>query len=85
MELWIPSQQALVTGDVLLGTADGGLSVCPDSWLGDVQRSDLIATLQPLLALPVELVIPTHGEPVLDDAAGAWRSSSASADARCAA
>ena len=73
VELWIPAQQTLVTGDVLLGSGGGGLNVCPDSWLGDVRRTDLIATLQPLLELPVEIVIPTHGDPVLGDGAQALR------------
>ena len=31
--IWIAPHRALVVGDVLLGTADGGLRVCPDGWL----------------------------------------------------
>ncbi len=66
--LWIPAHRALVSGDVLLGGADGGLRMCPDSWLPeDLTPAALRDALQPLLDLPVELVLPAHGEPVLQD------------------
>jgi hypothetical protein len=63
---WLPGAQALVTGDTVLG-ADGGLSVCPQSWLDDVRvnRAELAELLRPLLALPIERVLVSHGEPVL--------------------
>ena len=68
--LWIPSQRALVAGDVLLGTPAGGVRVCPDSWLAPgvspvALREQLRALL---LALPIELVLLAHGVPVRDDA-----------------
>ena len=61
---WIPEVRALVAGDALLGTQDGGVRLLPDSWLGDYKREDLLASLQPVAELPVELVLLTHGEAV---------------------
>jgi glyoxylase-like metal-dependent hydrolase (beta-lactamase superfamily II) len=67
--LWIPSHNALAAGDLLLGTADGGVRVVPDSWLRPGVTPAMIRDeLRPLLELPVELLLLTHGEPVLDDA-----------------
>jgi hypothetical protein len=62
---WIPEHAALVTGDVLLGLS-GGIRVCPDSWLdGRSSPAGIRQTLKPLLGLPVERILPAHGEPVL--------------------
>jgi glyoxylase-like metal-dependent hydrolase (beta-lactamase superfamily II) len=62
---WIPVHRALVPGDVLLGTDDGGLRLCPESWLpASVTHAKLRAALKPLLDLPVERVLVSHGEPV---------------------
>jgi glyoxylase-like metal-dependent hydrolase (beta-lactamase superfamily II) len=62
--LWLAGQQALVTGDVLLG--ERGLRIPPDDWLeGEATPEQLREGLRPLLELPVELVLPTHGDPVL--------------------
>ena len=67
--LWIPSHNALAAGDLLLGTADGGVRVVPDSWLRPGVTGAMIRDgLRPLLDLPLELLLLTHGEPVLDDA-----------------
>jgi glyoxylase-like metal-dependent hydrolase (beta-lactamase superfamily II) len=64
---WIPEHGALVPGDVLLGDGAGGLRVCPDSWLGERSSHESIrAALHPLLDLPVERVLVSHGEPVLE-------------------
>jgi hypothetical protein len=69
--LWIPSHAALVTGDVLLG-GEPGLRMQPDSWIPEgLTRAALAERLEPLLDLPVELVLPTHGDPIIDDARGA--------------
>ena len=63
---WIPQQRTLVPGDVLLGTADGGLRLCPRSWLPESTTVALLgASLRPLLELPVTRVLVSHGEPVL--------------------
>jgi glyoxylase-like metal-dependent hydrolase (beta-lactamase superfamily II) len=60
--LWIESRRALVAGDTLIDRGHG-LELL-DDWLPDgVTRDQVVAALQPLLELPVELVLPTHGEP----------------------
>jgi len=67
---WIPEHGALVPGDRILGDRPPGLRLCPESWLrhlGGYTREDLRAGLQPLLDLPVEMVLVSHGEPVLRD------------------
>jgi len=65
---WIPEHRTLVPGDVLLGTDDGGLRLCPTSWLpASVTKPKLRAALEPLLGLPVERVLVSHGEPVTTD------------------
>ena len=75
---WAPLD-ALVPGDRLLGDDAGGLTLCPESWLGYIDRSAppdhavLRAALAPLLELDVELVLTSHGEPVLRDGAAAVR------------
>ena len=68
---WLPGQKAVVVGDVLLGagakpraTSDR-LRLCPERWLGASSHADLRLSLRPLLALPVQRVLPSHGAPVL--------------------
>jgi glyoxylase-like metal-dependent hydrolase (beta-lactamase superfamily II) len=69
---WIPEQRALVPGDVLLGDGDGGLKLCPPTWLPEKATVAKVAeSLRPLLDLPVERVLVSHGEPVLTDGGGA--------------
>jgi glyoxylase-like metal-dependent hydrolase (beta-lactamase superfamily II) len=64
--LWIPRHRAVVPGDVLLGDGEGGLRMCPESWLpSGTGHRELAASLRPLLDLPVERVLVSHGEPVL--------------------
>jgi hypothetical protein len=66
---WIPRHRALVPGDVLLGTPDGGVRVCPDSWLAEDFRGEKFRrSLSFLLELPVERILLSHGKPVLDGA-----------------
>jgi glyoxylase-like metal-dependent hydrolase (beta-lactamase superfamily II) len=73
---WLPEQRALVVGDVLLGAgakprATGEpLRLCPEGWLGKQTHDDLRRSLRPVLELPVELVLVSHGKPVLGDAHG---------------
>jgi len=69
--IWLPSLRTLIPGDRLLGDDAGGLRLCPDSWLGylpsGIRRDALRSTLRPLLDLPVESVLVSHGEPVLEN------------------
>jgi len=63
---WIPDHGALVPGDVLLTDKQGGIRLCPASWLPEsVDQPRLAESLRPLLDLPVERVLLSHGEPVL--------------------
>jgi glyoxylase-like metal-dependent hydrolase (beta-lactamase superfamily II) len=59
--LWIESRRALVLGDTLIDRGEG-LEI-PITWLRDVTLGEVLTTLRPLLDLPVELVLPTHGSP----------------------
>ena len=69
---WLPAHRAPVTGDVLLGTDEGGLTLCPLEWLGPRDPHEVRKGIREgLRGLPVERVLPAHGEPVLEDAAGA--------------
>src|SRR6476659_2363083 len=74
---WLPDQRALVVGDVLLGAGakpratDDPLRLCPERWLGKQTHDDLRVSLQPVLELPVERVLVSHGRPVLQDGAAA--------------
>jgi hypothetical protein len=67
--VWMPEHAALVPGDRILGGRDGGLRLCPDSWLGYLSSgmtgAELREALRPLLRLPIELVLVSHGDPVL--------------------
>jgi glyoxylase-like metal-dependent hydrolase (beta-lactamase superfamily II) len=64
--LSLPARRALVAGDVILGGEDGSLRLCPDSWLPPgIGQDDLRASLRPLLELPVEHVVVSHGRPAL--------------------
>ena len=64
---WLPEHSALVAGDALIGTS-GAIEVCPDSWLDErSSHTSIRAALAPLLDLPLERVIVSHGEPVLED------------------
>lgn len=67
---WLADAAAIVPGDVLLG-ADDGVRLCPSSWLGKGRLSDLAAELLPLLDLPVERVLASHGPPVTSGGAEA--------------
>jgi glyoxylase-like metal-dependent hydrolase (beta-lactamase superfamily II) len=64
---WIPVHHAIVAGDVLL-PGDQGLRIQPDSWLPEgVTPKAVRDGLRPLLELPIEHVLLTHGDPVLEN------------------
>jgi glyoxylase-like metal-dependent hydrolase (beta-lactamase superfamily II) len=68
---WEPRTKALIVGDALLGDGEkgDGLHTCPASWLPEPSTlDDLRASLRPAADLPVELILPSHGSPVLSDA-----------------
>ena len=60
--LWIESRRALVAGDTLIDRGKG--LEFPVDWLPEgVTPEQGLEAVQPLLELPVELVLPTHGRP----------------------
>jgi hypothetical protein len=69
--VWLPKVRALIPGDRLLGNDAGGVRLCPDSWLrylpSGMRQAELREALRPLLELPVELVLVSHGGPVLEN------------------
>ncbi len=71
---WDPAHRALIVGDVLLGDGEGdaeGLHTCPASWLPrSTGLAELRESLRPVLELPVELVLVSHGA-VVETGAGA--------------
>ena len=68
--LWIESHRAVIAGDTLVDFGQG-LEI-PAEWLpSGVERERIAEGLRPLLELPVELVLATHGGPT--DKAGLER------------
>ncbi len=69
--VWLPGPRALIPGDRLLGDDAGGLRLCPPGWLRYLEpgltHDELREALRPLLEVPIELVLVSHGEPVLED------------------
>jgi len=62
MVLWIDSHRAVIAGDTLVDFGRG-LHINP-RWLGpDVTLEQVVEGLRPLLDLPVEHVLATHGGP----------------------
>ena len=71
---FLEPHRALVTGDLLIGK-DGGIEL-PIEWFPKAEREWAEQELKPQLrgrlgALPIELVVVSHGEPVLRDGAAA--------------
>ena len=64
---WLPDDRTLVTGDSLMGDGGGGITVCPDTWLEGDAPEVLRRELRSLLELPIERVLVSHGDPVLED------------------
>ena len=71
---FLEPHRALVAGDLLIGR-DGGIEL-PVDWFPKDEREWAETELKPdlqrrLAALPIELVLVSHGEPVLQDGAAA--------------
>lgn len=63
---WIPRHSALVAGDSL--NAEREFRVMTE-WLGPgTTKEQMLEGLRPLLELPVELILVTHGDPVVENA-----------------
>jgi glyoxylase-like metal-dependent hydrolase (beta-lactamase superfamily II) len=60
--LWIDSRRAVVAGDSLADFGDG-IAIQPEWLRKGVTREQVVEGLQPLLELPVEVVLPAHGVP----------------------
>jgi glyoxylase-like metal-dependent hydrolase (beta-lactamase superfamily II) len=60
--LWIESRRAVVAGDALQDLGRG-LEIRQESLTKSVTREQVVEGLRPLLALPVEVVLPAHGAP----------------------
>jgi len=72
---FLDPHRALIAGDLLIGKAGGGIEL-PVGWFPkgeqDWAQQELKPELRKRLAeLPVELVVVSHGEPVLEDGAAA--------------
>ena len=61
---WLAGAAAVVPGTRCSGTG-GGAALCPRPGSGRGRLSDLGAELAPLLELPVERVLTSHGAPVI--------------------
>ena len=67
---YLEPHRALVAGDLLIG-ADGGIEL-PVPWFPKAEQEWAVSTLRPelrarLSELPIELVVVSHGEPVLTE------------------
>jgi glyoxylase-like metal-dependent hydrolase (beta-lactamase superfamily II) len=60
--LWIESHRAVIAGDALADFGDGP-QINPRWLTADVTREQVVDGLRPLLALPVEHLLETHGGP----------------------
>jgi hypothetical protein len=62
---FIRPHRALVVAEILVGDGRGGLALVPSPALADPAALD--RSLRSIAALPVELVLVSHGEPVLEN------------------
>ncbi len=74
---WLPDHRALIAGDLIIGADPGGVRLCPDGWLQytdpPLDQAALRTLLRPLVALPIQRVLVSHGEPMLSHGAEAVR------------
>jgi glyoxylase-like metal-dependent hydrolase (beta-lactamase superfamily II) len=63
---WLDEPRAVVFGDAVLGNQKGGLRITP--WARDAEGLERTRqALLPLLDLPIDVVLPAHGNTVLAD------------------
>ncbi len=62
--LWLPEQRAVVVGDILVGTPEG-LRVWWSDRSDPVYERRVAPFIRRLAEVPVEIVLPAHGEPVM--------------------
>jgi len=72
---FLEPHRALIAGDLLIGRAGGGIEL-PVGWFPKGEQDWAELKLKPelqkrLAELPIELVVVSHGEPVLEDGAAA--------------
>ena len=72
---FLEPHRALIAGDLLIGKAGGGIEL-PVGWFPKGEQEWAQQELKPelrnrLAELPVELIVVSHGEPVLEDGAAA--------------
>ena len=69
---YLPRERALVYGDCLIGAGSSQVRVCPAWWVDEdpttqgYYRTAFRPTLRRLLDLPIDLLLTSHGEPVLE-------------------
>lgn len=68
--LWVEAHRTLVVGNVLVGDG-GGIAHGEGTIPGLAPAAVTAPALRPLLALPVERILPGHGAPVLESGAAA--------------
>jgi hypothetical protein len=68
---YIPARRALVVADAMVGDGKGGVRVVPASWAeADAESQSLYhrefrRSLRTLLDLPIDVLVVSHGEPIL--------------------
>jgi hypothetical protein len=68
---YLPQQRAIAVGDVLLGAGakphatSEPLRLAPESWLDGAKTRQLVKSLLPILDVPLERILVSHGDPVL--------------------
>lgn len=62
---YLPAHRALFAGDALVGEGDGTLRL---GWIDALARERVVQALRPLLDLPLEMVLVSHGRSALEDA-----------------
>ncbi len=72
---WLSGHGALVPGDRIIGDNAGSVRLCPETWTSylkpPLSQAGLRALLQPLLDVPVQRILVSHGAPLLSEGAAA--------------